>query len=389
MYKKKWKKYLVVLLLLAVVVGSGVKVYTDSFSGMQKMQEVLYLIDNYYVEEINVNNLITAAIRGIFEELDPFSGYLSADAYDEMQLEFDGHFEGIGIVITTRDDKLTIVSPIKGTPGDKAGLEAGDVITHVDDNPTSEMSQKKAVDLMRGEEGTEVELTISREGEEEPLLFEITRANIEIPFVQSEVKEDDIGYVILTQFAEDVGTKVEQAFKDLEEKGARGFIFDLRNNPGGILKEAVNVSSNFIDEGVIVTEKRRTGEDRVWTASKRIDSTDLPVVILINRGSASASEIVSAAVKDYNRGKLVGTTTFGKGTVQSVVPLSDGSALRITTARYYTPSETSIHETGIEPDYEVKFDPETDEDEQLNKAVEVLKKMISSEKNELKKAAGQ
>ncbi|MFW5961677.1 MAG: S41 family peptidase [bacterium] len=357
-------------------------------------QDVMFLLQNYYVEDVEFETLIEGAINGMLNEVDRYSYFMSPSEYDEMQEEYEGHYGGIGIVITMRDNKLTIVSPIKNTPGEKAGLRAGDIITEIDGEETSDISQMKAVDMMRGEEGTDVTLTIDR-GDEEPFDVEITRQDIEVPYVESEMKTDEIGYISLNQFIEDVGTKVSTAVKDLKDQGAQGIILDLRNNPGGLLDEAVDVSSVFIDEGDIVSVKQKDETERVLEVNEDIKAdTEIPLIILINKGSASGSEIVAGAVQDYERGKLMGTATFGKGVVQSVIPLKDGSAVSLTTARYYTPDGNYIHEKGIQPDIKVELDLEAAQEEdgsdnQLDRAVEEMENMIFVRDFQDKKASGE
>ncbi len=377
MFKNK-KKIIAVLLIIFVLSVGGFKVIADELTPLQNLQNVIYLIDNYYVEDKNVDELVDSAISGMLKELDPYSSYLSPDEYEEMQIEFDGEFGGIGIVITIREEKLTIVSPIKNTPGDRADLQAGDVIKAINGKLTSKISQDKAVDLMRGEPGTNVTLTISREDTED-FDVEITRANIEVPYVEHNMETDRIGYLSINQFAKDVGYDTQKALEDLKSQGAEAVILDLRTNPGGILEEAVNVASNFIEDGKVVKVKSRTKEDEVFNTVSDIEAVDLPMIVLINEGSASASEIVAGAISDYNRGILLGKKTFGKGTVQTVIPMGDGSALRLTTARYYTPDGTFIHEKGIKPNVEVEFDRESEEDQQLQNAIELLQKQLNDE----------
>ncbi len=377
MFKNK-KKIIAVLLIIFVLSVGGFKVIADELTPLQNLQNVIYLIDNYYVEDKDLDELVDSAISGMLNELDPYSSYLSPDEYEEMQIEFDGEFGGIGIVITIREEKLTIVSPIKNTPGDKANLQAGDVIKAINGNLTSKMSQDKAVDIMRGKPGTDVTLTISREDTED-FDVEITRANIEVPYVEHSMETDKIGYLSINQFAKDVGYDTQKALKDLKSQGAEALILDLRSNPGGILEESVKVASNFIEDGKVVTVKSRTKDDEVFNTVSDIGAIDLPMIVLINQGSASASEIVAGAIADYNRGILLGMKTFGKGTVQTVIPMGDGSALRLTTARYYTPNGTFIHEEGIEPNVEVEFDPESEKDKQLQNAIDLLQEQLKDE----------
>ena len=390
--QRKYLKLLIALTLVSVLVFSLGTVGlanqgsdSEEYTSFDKFQQVLYLINNYHVNDVSIDELLQGAINGMLDTIDPFSYYMTPDEYEEMQIEFEGHFGGIGIRIIMRENKLTIVSPIKGTPGEAAGLQAEDVITHVDGKPTSEMTQKEAVDMMRGKPGTDVELTINRPDREEPLNVEITRADIQIPYVTSEMKTDKIGYISLAEFAEDVGLKTKKAVTTLKSKGAEAIILDLRSNPGGLLSEAVNVASNFIEDGTVVSVKKRSGDGRVLKASQQIDAVDMPLVVMTNKGSASASEIVAAAIKDYDRGTLLGTRTFGKGTVQQVVPLQDGSAVRLTMARYYTPDEDFIHEKGIKPNIKLEYDPEQEEDNQLQKAIELLKEKLNQ--NKMKKAS--
>ncbi|MFW5855737.1 MAG: S41 family peptidase [Bacillota bacterium] len=366
--------------VLAQDEGEG---YDDPF---EKFQQVLYMIKNYHVDEFDMETLLRGAIKGMLNEVDSFSSYMTPREYEEMQTELEGRFGGIGIRITSRNDQLTIISPIKGTPGEEVGLQAEDIITHIDGEPTEEMTQEEAVDRMRGEPGTEVELTIYREGEQEPLDFEITRDDIEIPYVESEMLEGNIAHISVLEFGENVGEKVEKEIASLEEEGAEKIILDLRSNPGGLLEEAVSVASNFFDEGRVVSVKQRQGEDEILRVSDDIDSVDMPLVVLINRGSASASEIVAGAIKDRERGILIGDRTFGKGTVQRVIPLEDESAVRLTIARYYTPADNQIKEDeGIEPDIKIEHGLESEEDKQLQKAIEILKEGIYDE--ELEKAS--
>jgi carboxyl-terminal processing protease len=365
----------------------------ENYTKADAFQDVMFLLQNYYVEDVEFETLIEGAIDGMLNKVDRYSYFMSASEYEEMQQEYEGHYGGIGIVITMRDNKLTIVSPIKNTPGERAGLRAGDIITAIDGEETAEMSQMKAVDMMRGEENTDVTLTISR-GDEDPFDVEITREDIEVPYVETEMKTEEIGYISLAQFIEEVGTKVETAVADLKEQGAEGIILDLRNNPGGLLNEAVDVSSVFIDQGVIVSVKQKDETERILEVNQKIKAdTEIPLIVLINKGSASGSEIVAGAIKDYDRGKLIGTTTFGKGVVQSVVPLKDGSAVSLTTARYYTPDGNYIHEKGIEPDTKIELDieaaQEDESDNQLQAAIEEMENMIFVRDFQDKKAAGE
>lgn len=409
--ENKFTLFVLALFLLAAVftgtaaaqVGGGVQeeIQTDeqNYSKANAFQDIMYLLQNYYVEDVEFDTLIEGAIDGMLNKVDRYSYYMDAEEYEEMQTEYEGHYGGIGIVITTRDNKLTIVSPIKNTPGERADLRAGDIITAIDGKETSDMSQMKAVDMMRGEPGSEVILTINR-GDNEPFDVEIVRKDIEVPYVESEMKTEEIGYVSLAQFIEEVGSKLETAVQELKDQGAKGIILDLRNNPGGLLNESVDVASVFLDKGRVVSIRQKNETERILRVNKEIDAdTEIPLIILINKGSASASEIVAGAMQDYNRAKIMGTTSFGKGVVQSVIPLKDGSAVSLTTARYYTPDGNYIHEKGIVPDIKVELDMEaveaaaengeTPPDNQLDQAVDEMENMIFVREFQDKKASGQ
>jgi carboxyl-terminal processing protease len=409
--KNKFTLFVLTLFLLTSVftgaaaaqVGGAVQEEIESdnqdYSKANAFQDIMYLLQNYYVEDVEFDTLIQGAIEGMLNKVDRYSYYMDADEYEEMQTEYEGHYGGIGIVITTRDNKLTIVSPIKNTPGERADLRAGDIITAIDGKETADMSQMKAVDIMRGEPGSEVVLTINR-GDNEPFDVKIVREDIEVPYVESEMKTEEIGYISLAQFIEEVGPKLETAVQELKDQGAKGIILDLRNNPGGLLNESVDVSSVFLDKGRVVSIRQKNETERILRVNKEINAdTEIPLIILINKGSASASEIVAGAMQDYNRAKIMGTTSFGKGVVQSVIPLKDGSAVSLTTARYYTPDGNYIHEKGIVPDIKVERDMaaveaaaengETPPDNQLDEALKEMENMIFVRDFQDKKASGQ
>lgn len=391
---------LVVLMLSAFTFTAGAAANSSKqaeqkvdYTKADAFQDVMFLLQNYYVEDVDFETLIEGAINGMLNEVDRYSYFMNASEYDEMQEEYEGHYGGIGIVITMRDNKLTIVSPIKDTPGEKAGLRAGDIITAIDGQETEEISQRKAVEMMRGEEGTEVILTIDR-GDDSPFDQKITRKDIEVSYVETEMKTEQIGYISLAQFIENVGSDVETAVQDLKAQGAKGIILDLRNNPGGLLNEAVDVASVFLEEGVVVSVRQKDETERVLEVNQDLDTdTEIPLIVLINKGSASGSEIVAGAIKDYNRGKLIGTTTFGKGVVQSVVPLEDGSAVSLTTARYYTPAGNYIHQKGIEADLKLELDLKAAQadgsDNQLAKAIAEMENMIFVRDFQKQKATGE
>jgi len=351
----------------------------------KKLFVIVDLVKRSYVEETDIDTLLTGAIDGMLESLDdPYTVYLPPRDFENMQEEFDGKYGGIGIVITMKDKQLTVVSPITETPGERAGLEGGDMIMAIDGVSTKDMPMEEAVGMMKGEPGTEVTLTIKRkvseeESAKEPKEFDvdIVREEIELSYVNSEMKTDKIGYIRLSQFIDGVGEEIATEIEKLHKEGAEAYILDLRNNPGGLLSEASKVASNFIDKGFVVHVKERQREKTSIPVYSGITATDAPLVILVNGGSASASEIVTGAIQDNERGVIVGEKTFGKGVVQSVIPLSDGSAVKLTTAKYYTPKDRFIHHQGIEPDVEVKYNPDTEADEQLDEAIKILEDKLN------------
>ncbi len=375
----------------------------QELNNFQKLFLILDVVKKNYVEQPDMDKLLTGAIKGMLNSLDdPYTAYLPPNKYEDMQEDISGEYSGIGILITLKNDQLTIVSPFKGTPGDKAGLEPGDKIVEINGTSTDGMKMEQAVKRMKGKAGTDVTLTIKREVKEDDeaeeenqqaenkpipeeekkfkqLEVDITRAKVEIPFVTSELKKDKIGYIQLSRFIEDAGVKIEERINELDSQGAEAFILDLRNNPGGLLQESAKVASNFLSQGPIVEIKNREGTVRKINLVNEINHIEAPLVVLVNKGSASASEIVSGAIQDYERGLVVGTNTFGKGVVQSVVPLSDDSAVKLTTARYYTPKGRFIHHEGIEPDHVVELNTDNKEDEQLQKAVEILQTKLRKE----------
>lgn len=340
---------------------------------MENLESIMNVIQNYYVEEVTEGELIKSAIAGMLQEVDRYSNYMTEEEYLEMQEEMEGEYGGIGIIITMRDGRLTIVSPISDTPGDAAGLQAEDVIVEIEGESTEDMTQQRAVDMMRGEPGTDVTITIERG--DEVFDVEITRAQIDIPIIEEDRYLDGrIGYIAVNQFLQETSDLLAETLEAKEAEGVEALILDLRSNPGGILQESVEVSSLFADEGTVLSIRQREGQEHIYEVNQDSITTELPVLVLVNRGSASASEIVAGFIKDTGRGVLLGNTTFGKGTVQSVFPMEDGSALRLTTARYYTSGENMIDEEGIEPTYLVEYedDPIEEEDLQLEEAIRVL-----------------
>lgn len=343
---------------------------TELYDNIRLFTEVLNYVMENYVEEVDIKDLIYGSLKGMLATLDPYTQFLPPDSYNEMKVQTKGEFGGLGIVVSIRDGILTVISPIEETPAWEAGIKAGDKIIKIDGESTKNMSLMDAVHKMRGEPGTKITITIYREGEGSKDIT-ITRAIIKIKSVVYEMKSDEIGYVRIREFSESVDSDLHNALVELKEKGMRKIILDLRNDPGGLLTQAVDVSSEFLPEGylVVYTKGRAPGQDMRFEVEKSGGFITEPMVVLVNGGSASGSEIVAGALQDWSRAIVVGEKTFGKGSVQSVVPLSDGSGLRLTTAKYYTPSGRMIHERGILPDIEVKLN-EAGKEEVLKKISE-------------------
>lgn len=329
-----------------------------TYDNLRVFSEVLSLVQRNYVEEVDPKELIYGAIKGMLGDLDPHSSFMTPDMFKEMQVDTKGEFGGLGIQIGIKDKMLTVIAPIEDTPAYRAGIQAGDTIVMIEGKPTKDMTLTEAVDKMRGPKGTSVTITVMREGLDKPRDYTITRDIIKIQSVKSKLMDEDIGYVRISQFQEKTGVDLEKALREFDEKKIKGLVLDLRNDPGGLLNMAVEVSGEFLPANkLVVYIKGRNGEkDEFYTKNTR-PRTEYPIVVLVNQGSASASEIVAGALQDWGRGVIMGTTTFGKGSVQTVLQLSDGSGLRLTTAKYYTPKDRSIQNTGITPDIEVKQPP--------------------------------
>ncbi len=325
----------------------------ESYENLETFTNILSIIQKNYVDEVQTKQLIDGAINGMLAALDPHSAYLTPDLYRELQVDTKGSFGGLGIEITNRNGVLTVVSPIEDTPAYRAGIKAGDMIMKIDGEFTKDMTLVDAVKKMRGPKDTKVILTLKRENQPELFDVSLNREIIKIQSVKSKMLDKGYGYVRLTQFQERTDDDLERSLKSLDKEagGLHGLVLDLRNDPGGLLTQAVKVSDLFLDSGLIVyTDGRLESQKQKYFAHKAGTWTDFPMVVLVNGGSASASEIVAGALQDHKRALVLGTQTFGKGSVQTILPLDDSSALRLTTARYYTPSGRSIQATGIVPD---------------------------------------
>jgi carboxyl-terminal processing protease len=330
----------------------------DNYQELQLFTDVLSIIRRSYVEEVDMKELVYGAVNGMLASLDPHSSFMPPDVYKELKIDTSGEFGGLGIEITIRDGILTVVSPIEGTPADRAGLQAGDMIIKIEDRFTKDMSIMEAVKLMRGRKGTKIKISVMRESFTKPMEFEMVREIIKVKSVKARTLEDNFGYVRIAQFQERTQRDLSKALADLkgQNKGdLAGLVLDLRNNPGGLLDQAVEVSDTFLEQGLIVyTEGREEGSQMSFSAHGPGTEPDYPIVILINGGSASASEIVAGALQDNGRAVILGTQSFGKGSVQTIIPMNDDTGLRLTTARYFTPNGTSIQAKGIVPDILVK-----------------------------------
>ena len=341
----------------------------EIYKNLEIFAEVIRQIQENYVEKESSEKLIHNAIKGMVESLDPHSHYMTKEEHQELLIETKGAFTGVGIEITIKNNVLTVVSPIEGTPAYKAGIQAGDQIIKINDEPTADMTLMDAVKKIRGPKGTKVKLTVKREGVKEPLDFDITRDVIPLKTVKKYMLTPNIAYIRISSFQGNTTDDLKEALDDLEKNyKIKGLILDLRNNPGGLLTQAIKVSDIFLDSGIIVSTKGRNGaQDMVVKAQKNDHPRNYPIIALVNSGSASAAEIVAGALQDNKRALILGTKTFGKGSVQTIIPLSDGSALKLTTARYYTPSGRSIQVSGITPDIQLEFIPRKSKDEKKKK----------------------
>ena len=352
---------------------------SDIYKKIDLFGEVLENINNEYVDEVDQSKSMDAAINGLLQSLDPYSAYMTPESFEGMQTETSGKFGGLGIEVGMEAGVVKVISPIDNTPASKAGLKAGDYIVKINGVQVQGKSLMEAVDLMRGLVGSSIELTIRRRNVKKALIFNITREIIQVQSVKSELIDNNIGYIRLSSFNENSSEQIKIKVKKLnKDKNLKGYILDLRNNPGGLLSQAIKISDFFLENGEIVSTKSRTvSENRKWFAKKGDIINGKTLIILINYGSASASEIVAGALKDHKRAIILGENSYGKGSVQSIIPLKNRGAIRLTIAKYYLPSGKSISKVGVTPDIEVveelegfKFNSETDN--QLNFAIKLL-----------------
>lgn len=368
--------FIIVYFLLTIsVFAEEEKGNQNAYNKLKVFSEIISLIESNYVETVKSDTMIEGAINGMVKSLDPHTSYMPPATYKEMQVETTGKFGGLGIEISMRDGILTVVSPIDDTPAFRAGVKAGDKIIKIEDESTLDMTLQDAVSLLRGETGSPINITIFRKNFKAPKEFTIVRDIIKVRSIVHKLYQADIGYIKIRSFSKNTSSDLDKALADLEKKGITKLILDVRNNPGGLLNQAVEVTDRFLNrENLIVYTKGRSNEQNMrFTSHDKVAGVNYPLIILVNGGSASASEIVAGALQDLNRAIVLGTPTFGKGSVQTIIPLSDGSALKLTTARYYTPSGRVIQENGIEPDILVEME-----------AVEEIKKKDKDEDSEEK-----
>ena len=375
------KNKLIIFFLLnnLIFFNFSISAETDIYKKIDLFGEVLEKINEEYVDEINQSESMDAAINGLLQSLDPYSAYMTPEIFDEMQTETSGEFGGLGIEVSMESGLVKVISPIDDTPASNVGIKAGDYIVKIDGVQVQGKSLSEAVDLMRGPVGSSIELTIRRIGVKKALIFNIVRDIIEIQSVKADLLENNIGYIRLTSFNENSSEQIKSKIKVLEKDGnINAYILDLRNNPGGLLSQAIRITDFFLDNGEIVsTKSRKNSENRKWFAKKGDLTNGKTLIVLINYGSASAAEIVAGALKDHKRAIIIGENSFGKGSVQSIIPLQNKGAIRLTVAKYYLPSGKSISEVGISPDIEIdekddEFRIKTSTDNQLNYAIKLL-----------------
>tara|TARA_E500000178_G_scaffold220798_1_gene217877 strand:+ start:777 stop:1913 length:1137 start_codon:yes stop_codon:yes gene_type:complete len=373
------KNLIFISVLLLVFIKSANSSENDIYKKIDLFGEVLEKINREYVDEINQSKSMDSAINGLLQSLDPYSAYMSPEVFNEMQTETSGEFGGLGIEVSMESGVVKVISPIDDTPASKAGIKAGDYIVKINDNQVQGKSLSEAVDLMRGPVGTGIDLTVRRRGEKKALSFYIVREVIQIQSVKADLLEKNIGYIRLTSFNENSSSQIKKEISKFEKNNnVQSYILDLRNNPGGLLSQAIKIADFFLDNGEIVsTKSRKTSENRKWFANQGDLTNGKIMIVLINYGSASASEIVAGALKDHKRAILLGENSFGKGSVQSIIPLKNDGAIRLTIAKYYLPSGKSISEVGVSPDIEINEDSDdfrikSETDNQLSYAIKLL-----------------
>ena len=351
----------------------------DIYKKIDLFSEVLDKIDKEYVDDVNQSEAIDAAINGVLQSLDPYSGYMSPETFDNMQTETSGEFGGLGIEVTMEAGVIKVISPMDNTPAYEVGVKAGDYIVKINDTQVQGKTLSEAVDLMRGPVGSNIEITVRRIGEKKALIFDITREIIQITSVKSKILNEKTGYLRLTSFNENSSDQIKKKINEFKKnENIENYILDLRNNPGGLLSQAIKISDFFLDNGEIVsTKSKRKFENRKWFAKKGDIIDGETLIVLINYGSASAAEIVAGSLKDHKRAILVGESTYGKGSVQSVIPLKNNGAIRLTVSKYYLPSGKSISKVGVAPDIKVaenseEFRLNTETDNQLEFAIKLL-----------------
>ncbi len=375
------KKVLILSLLILHLTGTSVFSKNELYEKIDLFGEVLNNIKKDYVDEVNQSEIMDAAINGVLQSLDPYSAYMSPELFKEMQTDTRGEFGGLGIEIGMEAGVVKVISPIDDTPAAKAGIKAGDYIVKIGDDQVQGKSLMEAVKLMRGPVGTTINLTVRRKNVKKPLEFKITRKVIEVRSVSSEIlsKKKNIGYIRLKSFNENSDNQFLKSLKKFQKNSKiEGYIIDLRNNPGGLLTQAINITDYFLDDGEIVSTKgRKITETRKFFARRGDEINGKPLVVLINNGSASASEIFAGALKDHKRAIILGENSYGKGSVQSIIPLNNGGGMRLTISKYYLPSGQSISEVGVTPDILVEeinddFKINTEKDNQLNYAIKLF-----------------
>ena len=373
------KRFIIILSFIVFFIGRGYSSEANIYKKIDLFGEVLEKINKEYVDEIDQSESMDSAINGLLQSLDPYSAYMSPEIFNEMQTETSGEFGGLGIEVSMESGVVKVISPIDDTPASRAGIKAGDYIVKIDDIQVQGKSLSEAVDLMRGPVGSDIELTIRRRGEKKALTFTIVREIIQIKSVKADLLNENIGYIRLTSFNENSSKQIKNEIEKFEKnKNIKSYILDLRNNPGGLLSQAIRISDYFLDNGEIVsTKSRKASENRKWFAQKGDLTNGKTLLVLINYGSASASEIVAGALKDHKRAILIGESSYGKGSVQSIIPLKNDGAIRLTVAKYYLPSGKSISEVGVTPDIEINeenddFRIKTETDNQLSYAIKLL-----------------